>query len=115
MKKSLIFLLLTAFLSGCSKLPNDACDFLIHANWEGNDTQCVNVINFKEDNGFSNWCYCGSPVGDGDVSEEFRYDASNHSILLLDCDKEIIEKGTILYVDDWYFALGNILFSSASG
>ena len=65
--------------------------------------QCVNVINFKEDNGFSNWCYCGSPVGDGDVSEEFRYDASNHSILLLDCDKEIIEKGTILYVDDWYF------------
>ena len=100
-----MFLLLTAFLCSCSsasKLPNDNCDFLINADWEGNDTQCVNVINFKEDGSFSNWCYCGSPVGDGDLIEKFCYRSTDRSILLLDSENEIIETGNILYVDDLY-------------
>ena len=105
MKKYLLFLFLTSLLCGCSnvqKLPHDDCDFLIDANWEGNDTQCVNVIKFKEDGGFSNWCYCGSPVGYGDICESFRYSSKDRTIFLLDDKKEIIETGKVLYVDDLY-------------
>ena len=105
MKKLSIFLLSLAMLCGCSntkEIISDDCDFLIHANWEGNDTQCVNVIIFREDAGFSNWCFCGSPVGGGDVSEEFRYRALDRAIILLDGEGEIIETGTVMYVDDMY-------------
>ena len=105
MKKRIIFCMINVMLlCGCSstKLPNDACDFLIEANWEGNDAQCVNVISFKEDGGFSNWCYCGSPVGDGDLVEGFRYRASDKTIHLLDDSNEVIETGTVQYVDDMY-------------
>lgn len=105
MKKFCFSLLLSLFLCSCSnskEISSDNCDFLVEANWEGNDTQCVNVITFKEDGGFSNWCYCGSPVGDGDLIEEFRYRASDRALLLLDSEGKIIETGTVLYVDDWY-------------
>ncbi len=105
LKRFFIFLLVTTLLCGCSniqKLPHDTCDFLIHANWEGNDTQCTNIISFGEDFSFSNWCACGSPVGDGDLCEKFCYDAKNHSIFLLDSEDNVIETGTIMYADDWY-------------
>ncbi len=105
MKKFLIFLLCAFFLCGCSDTKGntgDDCDFLIEANWEGNDTQCTNVISFYEDGSFSNWCHCGSPVGNGDVSEKFRYRASDRSIILLDGEDEIVETGQVLYADDLY-------------
>ena len=104
MKKWILFLMSAMLLCGCSinDLPNDDCDFLIEANWEGNDSQCVNVISFKEDGGFSNWCYCGSPVGDSDIVESFRYRASDKTIHLLDDSDTVLEIGSIQYVDDMY-------------
>lgn len=107
MKKIIIFILSTILLCGCSinKLPNDNCDFLINANWEGNDTKCVNVISFGENNEFSNWCYCGSPIGDSDLVENFRYSASDKMIYLLDENEEIIETGNIKYADNMYLVV----------
>lgn len=107
MKKWIIFYISAILLSGCSlnRLPNDACDFLIEADWEGRDTQCTNVISFKEDGGFSNWCYCGSPVGAGDVVEGFRYRASDRTVHLLDDQDKVMETGTIQYVDDRYLII----------
>lgn len=104
MKKKILFLVSLMLLCGCSinDLPNDACDFLTEANWEGNDSQCVNVISFNEDGGFSNWCYCGSPVGDSDMVEAFRYRASDKTIHLLDDSDKVLETGSIQYVDDMY-------------
>ena len=104
MKKWILVLMSAMLLCGCSRndLPNDVCDFLTEANWEGNDSQCVNVISFNEDGGFSNWCYCGSPVGDSDIVESFRYRASDKTIHLLDDSDEVVEIGNIQYVDDMY-------------
>ncbi len=120
-KKTLIFLLLITLLCGCSSpkvpandnpqepsvqlpetLPNDNCDFLIQASWEGRDTQCTNTIYFGEDFSFGNSCACGSPVGDGDICETFCYGAKDHSIYLLDSEDNVVETGTILYADDLY-------------
>lgn len=106
-KKRILLLLSTMLLCACAneKFPNDECSFLTDANWEGKDSQCVNVISFKEDGTFSNWCYCGSPVGDGDLSETFRYRADDKTVLLLDSEEEIIETGKILYVDELYLII----------
>lgn len=86
-------------------MESDDCEFLINATWEGNDAQCVNGIHFGEDFSFNNWCFCGSPVGAGDVTEQFRYRASDRSILLLDNEYNLIATGTILYVDDMYLVV----------
>ena len=101
-RKNWILFCISLLLCSCSLKESDNCDFLIEANWEGNDAQCVNVISFKEDGGFSNWCYCGSPVGDGDMVEGFRYRASDKTIQLLDEKNKVMETGTIQYVDDNY-------------
>lgn len=102
----LLAVLLLAFC-GCAadEIVSDNCEFLTRGDWEGNDTQCVNVIDFKEDSGFSNWCYCGSPVGDSDLTEQFRYRASDRAILFLDSEDEIVETGTVLYADDLYLVV----------
>ena len=108
MKKSAILLLAALLLCGCSlnkKINGDDCALLTDANWEGNDTQCVNVIDFKEDGGFSNWCYCGSPVGDGDITESFSYHAKDKSVRLYDGHGKLEETGKILYVDESYLII----------
>lgn len=107
MKKLFLICACILLLCGCSltTLPDDACDFLIEADWEGKDAQCINVISFKEDGSFSNWCYCGSPVGAGDVVEEFRYRASDQTIHLLNDRNQVMEIGTIQYMDDMYLIL----------
>ena len=107
--KRLAFLLLAALLlCGCSlnkKIDGDDCAFLTNANWEGNDTQCVNVIDFKTDGGFSNWCYCGSPVGDGDITESFSYHADGKTVRLYDDGGRLVETGKILYADQSYLII----------
>jgi len=119
MKKILAVLLTaTVLLAGCGKekvetknekntaFPKgDKCDFLINANWEGNDTQCVNVINFKKDKGFSNWCYCGTPVGDADLVEGFSYNDKDKTVTLYDDEGKEYEKGKILYCDERYLII----------
>lgn len=107
MKKLILLCISILLLCGCSltELPNDDCNFLVDANWEGIDIQCTNVISFEENGAFSNWCYCGSPIGASDVVEEFRYRSSDKTIHLLDSENNIIETGTIQYVDDMYLIL----------
>ena len=104
MRKVILFCISILLLWGCSfnELPNDECTFLIEADWEGKDPQCTNSISFKENGAFSNSCACGSAIGASDVVEEFRYRASDRNILLLDGENEIIETGTIQYVDNMY-------------
>ena len=109
MKKWMLMLLavLLVVFCGCTaeEAVSDDCEFLTRGNWEGNDTQCVNVIDFDEDGSFSNWCYCGSPIGDSDLTERFLYRASDRAILLLDPEGETFETGTVLYADDWYLVV----------
>lgn len=106
--KKIIFLmiLLMSFMVGCSNIPaGDDCDFLINAQWEGTDTQCTNSIRFTEDMGFGNSCACGSPVGDGDLTEIFRYIEKDQKVLLYDCDEVFVDEGKILYCDDTYLVI----------
>lgn len=111
MKKFFAIALALLVLTGCAqtnktiKIKGDACDFLTEGEWEGNDAQCVNVITFREDGGFSNWCYCGSPVGDGDLAEGFSYHSDTEIIKLYDESGEVFEEGTIIYVDDAYLII----------
>ncbi len=119
MKKSLAILLSTSIiLTACGKnsetkkeqneikLPkSDPCEFLIDADWEGNDTQCVNVITFKKDKGFSNWCYCGSPVGNSDLVEGFSYNEAEKSVTLYDDEGSAFETGKILFCDEHYLII----------
>lgn len=109
MKRIIILILVLAFsilLCGCSDIPKgDPCDFLIYADWEGTDEQCTNSITFGEDMFFSNSCACGSPVGDGDITETFRYIEKDQSLLLYDCDETLIEEGKVLFCDDTYLVV----------
>ncbi len=107
MKKIILLLIILILVfSGCSNMPeSDNCDFLINATWEGSDESCTNSISFNEDGFFSNSCACGSPVGSGDVTEIFRYIEEGKSLLLYDCDEELIEEGKILFCDDTYLVV----------
>ena len=107
MKKIAIIMILSLlFLTGCSGMPSgDDCDFLINADWEGTDQQCTNSITFGQDMFFGNSCACGSPVGDGDITEIFRYIAEDQSLLLYDCDEVLIEEGKVLFCDDTYLVV----------
>ena len=111
--KRMIAVLLCLLLAGCSAetknadktqatIPQgDECAQLIGGNWEGSDSQCVNVIKFKEDGGFSNWCYCGSPVGDSDLVSQFRYHGKDQTFTLYSEEQELIETGKILFQSPW--------------
>ena len=107
MKKIAIIMILSLmFLAGCSGMPaGDDCDFLINASWEGKDEQCTNTIRFEEDMFFGNSCACGSPVGDGDLTEIFRYIEKDQALLLYDCDEQLIEEGKVLFCDDTYLVV----------
>ncbi|MBQ2819078.1 MAG: hypothetical protein IJF14_01695 [Clostridia bacterium] len=109
MKRLAILLLAAVLLCGCGlnndKIKGDECAFLTDAKWEGNDTQCVNVITFKDDGSFTNWCYCGSPVGNGDITESFSYHAEDRSVRLYDGQGRLEETGKILYVDQSYLVI----------
>ncbi len=109
MKKTILIsfiIILSLFMCACSNIPvGDDCQFLVNAQWQGTDEQCTNVIDFKEENGFSNWCACGSPVGNGDVVEEFRYIEKDKCILLYDSEKELVDTGKILFCDDMYLVI----------
>lgn len=107
MKRLVFLLFVSLLLCGCGliKIKGDDCDFLKNAKWEGNDAQCVNVIRFKQDGGFSNWCYCGSPVGDGDITESFSYHADEKTVRLYDDGGRLVETGKILYADQSYLII----------
>lgn len=104
MKKIIILMIMSLLLLvGCGGIPSsDDCAFLINAHWEGTDEQCTNSIRFGDDMSFGNSCACGSPVGDGDLTEIFRYVAKEQALLLYDCDEELVEKGKVLFCDDTY-------------
>ena len=107
MKKIIITLVISLLLlTGCSGIPSgDDCEFLINANWEGSDQQCTNSITFGDDMFFSNSCACGSPIGSADVTEIFRYIDKDKSILLYDCEEELMEEGKVLFCDDTYLVV----------
>lgn len=108
MKRLCAFLLVMLLLCGCSateEIKGDDSDFLTQGDWTGNDLYCINVISFGEDGSFSNWCTCGNPVGDSDLSEEFGYRADDRTILLLDSEGEVMETGKVLYIDEQYLVI----------
>ena len=118
MKRLFVILLALLMLCGCSeksegkktesksndKITSDPCEFLTNAEWEGNDPYCINHIGFGEDGSFSNWCACGSPVGAGDITEEYSYNAEKNTVSLY-CDGELYETGKILFADNMYLVI----------
>ena len=78
---------------------------LIDAKWEGNDGQCVNVITFKEDGGFANWCYCGSEIGEAESVKEYSFNSADNTVLLYDENGNNFETGKILYLDKTYLVI----------
>ena len=118
MKRIIAVILMMLLICGCSAkgdvknkkqtptiAKGDNCDFLINAKWEGNDDICPYVVTFRADGGFSNWCYCGSEVGDADLVEKYVYRASDKAILLYDSDNKNFESGKVLYVDEYFLIL----------
>ncbi len=108
MKKIILVVLFALLLCGCSvteQPDSKEYTFLTQAEWEGMDTSCTNHIRFSEDGSFNNWCSCGSPVGEGDIVEEFQYLDDTREIVLLDGEGETIETGKILYVDEAYLVV----------
>ncbi len=109
--KKLIILALTmvGLLCGCNKEIEKpkGCEFLINHEWEADSIGDSQVISFREDGSFSNWCHCGSPVGDGDLVEKYYYREEEKEIVLLGengsgHELEVIQ---IIYTDDFYLVV----------
>lgn len=74
-------------------------DFLTAHQWEScdGDIPCTETITFWEDGGFSYSCACGSPVGDFDIYDSYKYNDKNNTITLKGDDKREIK---VLYCDE---------------
>lgn len=107
MKKIAIIMIMSLLLLvGCGGLPaGDPCDFLINASWEGTDEQCTNTIIFRDDMSFGNSCACGSPLGDADITEIFRYTEDTKTISLYDYEETLMDEGKVLFCDDTYLVV----------
>ena len=119
MKKLLTILLAIVFvvLIGCndsattSKTESGATSikkeeqYLINAKWVGHDGKCENSIRFNSDKSFGNSCACGEPVGDGDLTEIFKFNKDNNTIDLFDCDGELVETAKVLFLDNSYLII----------
>lgn len=111
MKRIFALLLVVLTLAGCAAkekiktkgepVKSDPCEFLINADWVGDDDACENHIGFRKDGSFSNYCACGSPIGDGDIIEEYSYNATKNTISLYS-EGEVYEEGKILFADNTY-------------
>ena len=76
----------------------------MNGEWEDRNSSCTNHISFGKDGSFSNWCSCGSPVGDGDMIDEYRYNNKDKTVSLYS-DGEIYETGKVLFVDKMYLII----------
>ena len=112
MKRIFALLLVVLTLAGCATkektkttvketVKSDPCEFLINADWVGDDDACENHISFRKDGSFSNYCACGSPIGDGDIIEKYTYNSKKNTISLYS-EGEVYEEAKILFVDDFY-------------
>lgn len=101
--KKLILILLMSFASmmllmGCSdKYP----EFLTENNWKHDNQVCAESISFNEDGEFVYSEACGSPVGDYDLYDKYKYDEKTNTITLIPCEsgneEEVIE---VIHYDD---------------
>ncbi|MBQ9960729.1 MAG: hypothetical protein IJP00_02365 [Firmicutes bacterium] len=94
MKKTLMFLVvLTLILTGCGG--NKYPEFLTEKSWEYDNKTCAESIRFGEDGEFIYSEACGSPVGNYDLYDEYKYNEKDQTITLIPCeggfDKETIQ------------------------
>ena len=66
--------------------------------WEYAFDGCAYNLNIKENQEFSLWCACGSPVGNSDLVEYYIYDDEKKLFYLYGDDKKFVEtmKGELL-------------------
>ena len=94
MKKIVLCLSMALLLlTGCSgeKYP----DFLTENSWGYDNKRCAESLYFGEDGEFVYSEACGSPVGNYDAYDEYKYDEKNQTITLIPCEgssaKEIVK------------------------
>ena len=73
-----IILILT--LAGCTSAENHP-EFLTAHEWV-HYTYCDETISFGKDGSYTYHCACGSPVGDSDIYEKYKYDPDTSEITL---------------------------------
>ena len=67
-------------LAGCTSAENHP-EFLTAHEWV-HYTYCDETISFEEDGSYTYHCACGSPVGDSDIYEKYKYDPDTSEITL---------------------------------
>lgn len=112
--KRILTLLIVFMLTGCSLLGNEnslskekfkkslqkdseALEMMI-GEWEYEFDGCAYELVIEENQEFSLWCACGSPVGNSDLVEYYIYDDEKKLFYLYGEDKKFVEtmKGEIV-------------------
>ena len=72
--------ILVLFLAACSSAEEHP-EFLTEHEWT-HFTYCDETISFGDDGSYAYYCACGSPVGDSDLYETYKYDPDTSDITL---------------------------------
>lgn len=102
--KKIFVILMAMILIGCSapkelnevkfkkslQVPSETLDKMV-GRWEYDFEDCAYGLRIGENQEFSLWCACGSPVGNSDLVEYFIYDEEKKIFYLYDCDRKFVE------------------------
>ena len=80
--------------------PSESFDLLTSCVWEYEAESCTYILGMGANGAFINYCTCGEPVGNSDLTETFIYDDETSSVYLYDNDGKCIVKGTVKKLND---------------
>lgn len=80
--------------------PSANLDILTSGTWEYDFDGCCYVLSLYDDQTFSNYCRCGSPVGASDLVEYYIYNDKNKTIKLFDSDGKYITSGKFSFIKE---------------
>lgn len=108
MKKNVIFASALLIFSLCimvscssnsydpsNQKPSENLDILTSGTWQYDFEGCGYTLRLYDNGEFSNYCNCGSPVGDSDLAEYYIYNDDEKKLYLYDSDGKQITEGNI--------------------
>ncbi len=121
--KKLLALFMVLVVSGCSASVNlekakfkkslqeksDTLDKMI-GHWEHDFDGCSYGLSIGEEQEFSLWCACGSPVGNSDLVEYYIYDDESKLFYLYGGDKKFVETMEVELISENELKLDGDLF-----